>query len=473
MDGTKLVAHSIGDVAATPSPSPQPPLADPRPVEPPDLAVQVESDRRTFIRRFAAREGISAAVLDKGWSSHKTGYIAKYDPHFRRFAQWWQDRPGSGRFSPRSIRPGDLADFLQHETERGQRHASLKDASASVSRAVAQASADAISLGSNTCVTQLLKAVRQQEVPLPSASTKNYAGDVVLLLQEAFLYGPAEALCLGHLKEKVLLSLIVDTAARPSDLHRLYRTTEGRHRQIEFFSEHGSDGMRIRYFWSKEVDPYSSRSNSSNTWFSRWVTVWCTSPRSICSHCLMRTFLDRSSDPSKFATIFVKELGITAQPLAWARHRQGLLQPASKDHISNVIKAGLHRSGLMEMTARDIRGASTSKIAQCAPLLRDDALRLGRWTTPKTFANHYEVPVARVPSSDDEVPASCQQVLRWGFNPRLPNDMTLEEYSQPPDYWLGRSGRAGKVVRFEDGTYFVNDGRTTSSFSHWELMAAM
>ena len=187
----------------------------------------------------------------------------------------------------------------------------------------------------------------------------------------------------------------------------------------------------------------------------------------------MRTFLDRSSDPSKFATIFVKELGITAQPLAWARHRQGLLQPASKDHISNVIKAGLHRSGLMEMTARDIRGASTSKIAQCAPQLRDDALRLGRWTTPKTFANHYEVPVARVPSSDDEVPASCQQVLRWGFNPRLPNDMTLEEYSQPPDYWLGRSGRAGKVVRFEDGTYFVNDGRTTSSFSHWELMAAM
>ena len=42
MDGTELVAHSIGDVATTPSPSSQPPLADPRPVEPPDLAVQVE-----------------------------------------------------------------------------------------------------------------------------------------------------------------------------------------------------------------------------------------------------------------------------------------------------------------------------------------------------------------------------------------------------------------------------------------------
>ena len=473
LDGTELVAHSSRDDATTPSSPAQLTLVNPRPVGSPDVAVPVERDRRTFIRRFAAREGVSAAVLEKGWSSHKSGYISKYDPHFRRFADWWETRPRSGRFSPRSIRPGDLADFLKHELDRGQRHASLKDASSSISRAVAQASSDAVALGSHTCVTQFLKAVRQQEAPSTRSTPRETTGDVVLLLEEAFLYGPAEALCLGHLKEKILLVLIVDTAARPSDIHRLYRILDGRHRQITFFEENGKSGMRIRYFWSKEVDPYSSRSNSTNTWFSKWVTVWCTSPRSICSHCLMRVFLDRSSDPSTFASIYVKELGIHAQPLAWALPRRGQLQPASKDHIANVIKAGLERAGLSGMTARDVRGASTSKIVQCAPQFRDEALNLGRWTTPKTFTNHYEVPVNRSPSLNDENPSSCQQILRWGFNPSLPNDMTLEMYSQPPQYWIGRSGRAGTVVRFDDGTYFVKDGRTTSSFKHWELMAAM
>ncbi len=62
---------------------------------------------------------------------------------------------------------------------------------------------------------------------------------------------------------------MVDTAARPSDIHRLFRTMPGRHSQIRF----EANDMFVGYFWSKEVDPGSSRSNSTNIFFSKWGRV--------------------------------------------------------------------------------------------------------------------------------------------------------------------------------------------------------
>ena len=355
------------------------------------------------------------------------------------------------------------------------KHSSLKDACASVSVACFEASDDKIDLGTMKCIAKLMKTVRLREKPQgrKHAMKAIGVGDVVLLLEEVFAYGPNEALCLGHLKEKLILSLMVDTAARPSDLHRLFRILKGDYTQIRFFTRNGNEGMDVRYFWSKEVDPYSSRSNSTNTWFSTWVTVWCTSPKEACSHCIMRYFLEVSSDPTEFATVRIDELDLEAQPLIWARFRDGKFRQSSVDHISKITSAGLQTAGLGHMSCQSIRGASTSKIAQCAPNLRSEMLKLGRWTTEETFRKSYDSEIRRVPRQDDEVESSCQQVLRWGFNPKLPRGVSREDYAREPAHWVGRAFQFGKIVKFEDGVYSVSKNRKSSSFFHWELMQAM
>ena len=342
-----------------------------------------------------------------------------------------------------------------------------------MSVACLEASDMKINLGSRRCITTLMKDVRIKEPPRGRKHDLLAlgVGDVVRLLQEAFAYGPNEALGLGHLKEKLIVCLMVDTAARPSDLHRLYRSLSGRNSQIRFFERDGRKGMEVRYFWSKEVDPFSSRRNSTSVWFSSWVTVFCSNPVTVCSHCIMKFFLDATGDPALIATTKVPELGIEVRPLFWAKMSQGVLQHCSVDHISKVVKARLMTVGLGHMHCQSIRGASTSKIVQCAPHLRPEALKLGRWTSDSTFRDSYETEIDRVPSLADEDSSSCQQVLRWGFNPELPLGVSQEDYIRPPAHWVGRvTNRVGKVVSFDDGVYTVASGKT---FFHWELMQSM
>lgn len=368
-----------------------------------------------------------------------------------------------------------LADFIQAENRRGVRHASLKDACASVSVACMEASGAKVNLGTNHCITRLMKDIRLRE---PAQGRKHEmqrkgVGDVVRLLQEAYLYGPNEALCLGHLKEKLLLALVVDTGARPSDINRLFRIRSGHNSQIKFTTKDGAECMELRYFWPKEVDPFSSRSNSTSIWFSSWVTVWCSTPKEACSHCIMKFFLEASSDPNDYASVHIPELKMNAQPLIWALRRKGKLQRASVDHISNVIDAGLKASGLNHMSCQSIRGATTSKIVQCVPTFRPEVLKMGRWTTDETFKKSYETEVVRVPRLDDECASSCQQVLRWGFDPPLPRGISLEDYVKLPDHWVGQTFSCGKILKFDDGVFSVRKSRKVSSLFHYELMKAI
>ena len=122
------------------------------------------------------------------------------------------------------------------------------------------------------------------------------------------------------------------------------------------------------------------------------------------------------------------------------------------------------------MTAH-IRGASVSKIVQLAPSLIDQALALGRWTTPHTFRNHYQAPVlgtwAPLPAT---LLSNLQQVLRWGWTPKPPDNISVAEYEKPPRYWVGRTIPAlGKIATFDNGDYEVNN----TLLKHWELMQSI
>ena len=368
--------------STTPDDISRPSSAEPTPLrgEPPvprpsqgfangDAAV---SDRRVFIRKYAKRQGVSTSALEAIWRSNKHGYKVAYDASFARFQHFFREMKPDSTFAPEHILPGDLVAFLQHERDAGATYASLKDASTSISMACREATDGGIALGDKDSVKRFLKSIRIHEpVGVRKQIVPDYH-DVSALFQEAWDFGPNECLCEGNLKEKLIILLMVDSAARPSDIHRLFRTTKGRNSQIRF---EGND-MFIRYFWSKEVDPGSSRSNSTNIYFSKWVKIHGTVPKCTDTVETMKAFLRRTSDPELYATVFIPELQIASQPLVYAQWQHGRLQQASVDHISNIVKRAIRDKKMGRMMTAHIRGASVSKIVQLVPELTEQALAL-------------------------------------------------------------------------------------------------
>jgi hypothetical protein len=174
--------------------------------------------RWNFIFKFAAGHGVNCAALFDIWQPNKHGYNKAYDAPFARFQAFFRETHPAEMFAPAHIRPGDLVSFLQRERESGASFASLKDASASVPMACREATDGNITLGDKDSVKRFLKAVRIHE---PAGRRKKLAPsyhDVLALFQEAWEFGPNDNLCEGHLKEKLIILLMVDTAAM-SKLH--------------------------------------------------------------------------------------------------------------------------------------------------------------------------------------------------------------------------------------------------------------
>ncbi len=317
-----------------------------------------------------------------------------------------------------------------------------------------------------------LKSVRihQPVGPRRSRIPDGY-GDVARLYEEARSFDPNEALCNRHLQDKLVLLLMLDTAARPSDLQNLYRVTEGAQRQILF---NGKD-MQICYFYSKEVDPGSARQNSSNTYFSSRVPVFGTSPAEINTVEVMKDFLRRTTNSQLYQQVHVPQLQQSCQSLVFSTSRQGKIKAASVDYISHIVRDVIIRMRMGNMQTAHIRGASTSKVVQLVPTAEAAVMKLDRWTTPYTFQNHYQAPVQ---GTWKEFPAHLQQntqmILRWGFIATPPKGVSATDYVKGPQFWIGKSMRNfGKIVAFdlETGLYRVED--PSAEYLHWTLMMAI
>jgi hypothetical protein len=408
---------------------------------------------------------MDAASFDEVWKVAKNGYNKSHDAHFRRFHTDFLAHRSPSNFTPTGIQPGDLVGFLRREREKGAAHPSLKDAAASVSTACAQASDGLTQLGAQDSVISFLKYVKQHEAPDRRERMPTYP-DVARLIQTAWEFGPNANLSLDQLKHKLVILLMVDTAARPSDIWRLYRTRVGKYRQIEFL---GEADVRIRYFWPKEVDPFSSRTNATNTWFSQWVVVRGTTPHSTDTVACLREFLDRSSDPELFASEYIPQLAASVQPLIFAKRVGGMYQKCGVDHISVIVKKAITRAHMDPMKPRHLSGASMSKIVSLSPDAMTVAMGLGRWTTSTTFLQHYSAPVEL--ATDEPCPTSMamhgQQLLRWGWSPTPPLGLTVDEYDEAAPDLVGRSiPRLGRIATFDDGKYTVAKRHVT----HGELM---
>ena len=467
VDGTNLVPNDAEYVEAAPSPTPQSRVDRHGPAGESLLASEVASLRRRFIREFGRRNGIPIAVLEDRWAKAKNGYPTQYDRHFEDFKQWWDNAHAVLPFSPEHIRGGIVAEFLQLKAAAGTHHDVIRDISTSISIACAEATDGKEQPGTSFTVTRFMESQRRHR-PVRRLDTGVYK-DVVGLYQDAWSYGPDQALTLGHRKEKVLILLAADLACRPSDLSKLFRVYSGWNMQMDFIDI----GVKIRFFYPKEVVPGSSRCNATGYYFSTWVLVKHTFPVEISTPAVLKAFLDASSGPT-FALQHVTELDMDLQPLIYAKKREGKFLPASVDHISNIIKAALKRANMQPMTTRSVRGASPSKIVQLFPDLLQEALALGRWTNCETFNTHYQAPVelASKTKPPDELRSNIQQVLRWGFTPCTPTGITAIEYMQGPTYWVGKTFQGvGEIASFHEGVYAMRHPQR--SLYHFDLMAAI
>ncbi len=102
---------------------------------------------------------------------------------------------------------------------------------------------------------------------------------------------------------------------------------------------------------------------------------------------------------------------------------------ASVDYISHIVRNAIIRMRIGDMQTAHIRGASTSKVVQLVPTAEAAIMKLGRWTTPYTFRNHYQAPVqgtwAEFPT---RLQQNTQMILRWGFQPTPPQGVSATDY---------------------------------------------
>jgi hypothetical protein len=217
------------------------------------------------------------------------------------------------------------------------------------------------------------------------------------------------------------------------------------------------------------VDPFSSRSNATNTWFSQWVTIRGTIPLSTDTVSCLKEFLARTTDPDLYASEFIPQIAASVQPLVFARLQGGLRQKCSVDHISVIVKGAIARANMDAMKPRHLRGASTSKNLTLSPDALQIAMGLGRWTTGQTFFQHYNAPVTLLTPAvpPDSISKHGQQLLRWGWDPIPPPNVTVTEYDAPFVFWVGKSiPGLGRISKFDDGKYSVARQHVT----HGDLM---
>ena len=90
----------------------------------------------------------------------------------------------------------------------------------------------------------------------------------------------------GQKKKRIVALLAADSAARPSDIARLFRVYDTWKQQIVFTDW----GCRIRFFYTKEIVPGSSRDNSTGYWYTTWVDIHSTEPAEISTPELLKEF---------------------------------------------------------------------------------------------------------------------------------------------------------------------------------------
>ena len=106
------------------------------------------------------------------------------------------------------------------------------------------------------------------------------------------------------------------------------------------------DRVELRYFWSKEVDPGSTRNNVTDGVFSRWVTIFKTLPKRLSTPETLSFWIKKTKKMEKHM-VLLEIINIQALPLyITTRKRCGKFTRASVDFVSNRIQEVIDESNI-------------------------------------------------------------------------------------------------------------------------------
>jgi hypothetical protein len=117
-------------------------------------------ERKVFIKKFGAEKELTVPVLEAIWQARKHGYHKPYDAPFAKFRAFFDENRPLCHFRPDTIQPEDVIGFLCRMNEEGSNHGCIKDASASISTTISQATDGAIDVSKKESVIANLKSVR-------------------------------------------------------------------------------------------------------------------------------------------------------------------------------------------------------------------------------------------------------------------------------------------------------------------------
>jgi hypothetical protein len=351
----------------------------------------------------------------------------------------------------------------------------------SVSQAFAYSCASSsISIGRRPLVVDFMEGAKRNAVQSHKKQLLLHYPDPATILANVWLFGPNENLGIGLLRHKLVALLFIDLAFRPSDIKNLFRLhadKDGSNASLDVSAD-PKHQSRIRPFYPKEVKIGSSRKNSSNRVWGQWCSLPLTIPKELCTRTTLLAYLDRTNELDIVPFQDLRQLNCKARPLIHgAMWKDGVLQPPSIDYLSHLMKDLMLEIGIKDMDTRNIRGMSVSKVAQVAPTLLPEAIRMGRWTTPKTFADNYQKPVRCVskrPLPDAVLKSkNLQQILRHGLSLKPPTNVSLGDFVRHHSHWINKKlPGVGTVRSFSEGIYSVQSDNTTKRFTHFELFSA-
>lgn len=351
---------------------------------------------------------------------------------------------------------------------------SLELAVKSISTALPYCSSrSVIPIGQVSLVRDFLQGARNNATQSKRRKALPEYVDPARFLSQVWLFGPNYNLGLGELRQKLACLLYADLGLRNVDLRGIYR----------LFNDAGANASidldrpipRIRTYFPKEVKLGSSRSNSTNFVWSKWMNVHRTKPKELCTVSTLEEYLQRC-EGVKFLDEELPLLGIRAVPLIHGSKidESGAFLPPSTDFLSNLCKDILDEADMTTTHTQNMRGASISKIVQIAPSLKEEALELGRWTTPLTFHNSYQRPVKLL--TKEAVPAqivqtkNLQQIVRHGLTLRPPRKVSLQDFVLHHRQWVGKIIGEWKVAAFDAGLFHLKRKRQEKFLTHYQFM---
>lgn len=228
-------------------------------------------------------------------------------------------------------------------------------------------------LADEPVIAAIRKTAKIRRPPLRDGKPKAYF-DPALIFVVLRNMSPNSALGSGRLRQKAEVLMVLDAAARGSDLQNICME----HVRIE------TNILRIGAFWTKEMKQAG--------WQSLVFHCSCSLSRDTCTVCTVKEYMTRAMIVRRRNKAIKLKLeapeGTTEGTPLLVSHRgkaAAVSIPTLRKDIASVMsQAGIDPS----WTPHDVRGAVASKLWNLGAG-EDRVLELGRWSARNTFLNHY------------------------------------------------------------------------------------